>query len=82
LCLRELGVWDVWRVTIELDSKSVVNGIIKNLMNIAEYDTIIKKSKALLCNLQNFMLILFGDKRTLLLTPLHLHYINYNVIYA
>jgi hypothetical protein len=82
LCLRELGVWDVWRVTIELDSKSVVNGIIKNLTNIAEYDTIIKKSKALLCNLQNFMLILFGDKRTLLLTPLHLHYINYNVIYA
>jgi hypothetical protein len=82
LCLRELGVWDVWRVTIELDSKSVVNGIIKNLMNIAEYDTIIKKSKALLCNLQNFMLILFGVKRTLLLTPLHLHYINYNVIYA
>jgi hypothetical protein len=82
LCLRELGVWDVWRVTIELDSKSVVNGIVENLTNIAEYDTIIKKSKALLCNLQNFMLILFGDKRTLLLTPLHLHYINYNVIYA
>jgi hypothetical protein len=82
LCLRELGVWDVWRVTIELDSKSVVNGIIKNLTNIAEYDTIIKKSKALLCNLQNFMLILFGVKRTLLLTPLHLHYINYNVIHA
>jgi hypothetical protein len=75
LCLRELGVWDVWRVTIELDSKSVVNGIVENLTNIAEYDTIIKKSKALLCNLQNFMLILFGDKRTLLLTPLHLHYI-------
>jgi hypothetical protein len=41
----------------------------------AEYDTIIKKSKALLCNLQNFMLILFGDKRKLLLTPLNLHYI-------
>jgi hypothetical protein len=53
--------------TIKLDCKSVVDGVIGNLTNIAEYDTIIRKCKTLLNFLQNFK-VSFILRQTL--TPL------------
>jgi ribonuclease HI len=49
--LRELGIQCV---TIKLGCKSVVDGVVGNLTNVAEYGTIIKKCKTLLNCLQNF----------------------------
>ncbi|MCH89622.1 ribonuclease H protein, partial [Trifolium medium] len=51
LWLRELGIQ---RATIKLDCKSVVDGVVENLTNVAEFGTIIRKCKALLNCLQNF----------------------------
>jgi hypothetical protein len=41
-------------ITIKLDCKSVVDGVVGNLTNVVENVTIIRKGKALLNCLQNF----------------------------
>jgi ribonuclease HI len=51
LWLRALGIQ---HVTIELDCKSVVDGVVGNITSVAEHGTIIRKCKTLLNCLQNF----------------------------